>query len=66
MLEQRLQLPIIKQKTMTTIYATRDSQERYDSVRPEMVGKTIKQLRRQGWGNIRCLPVDNSKTAPNI
>jgi hypothetical protein len=43
---------------MTTIYATRDTQERYDTVRPEMVGKTIKQLRRQGWGNVRVIPVD--------
>jgi hypothetical protein len=52
---------------MTTIYSINaNGQERYDSVRPEVVGKTIKQLRRQGWWNVRVIPVDNSKTAPNI
>jgi ribosomal protein S19 len=44
---------------MTTIYATRDTQERYDTVRPEMVGKQIKLLKRQGWGNVRVVQSNN-------
>jgi len=41
---------------MTTIYAINpDGQERYDSVRPEMAGKTIAILRRKGWLNIRVV-----------
>jgi hypothetical protein len=45
---------------MTTIYAINsDGQERYDSVRPEMVGKTIAILKRQGWLNIRVLQLLN-------
>lgn len=42
---------------MTTIYAINaDGQERYDSVRPEVVGRRIKELRRQGWLNVRVVP----------
>jgi hypothetical protein len=41
---------------MTTIYAINpDGQERYDSVRPETVGKRITLLKRQGWLNIRVV-----------
>jgi len=41
---------------MTTIYSiTADSQERYDSVRPELVAKTIKILQRKGALNIKVV-----------
>jgi len=42
---------------MTTIYSiTADGKERYDSVRPEMVAKTIKILQRKGALNIKVVP----------
>jgi hypothetical protein len=42
---------------MTTIYAINaDGQERYDSVHPDRVAKRIKELRRQGWLNVRVIP----------
>lgn len=41
---------------MTTIYSmTADGQERYDSVRQEMVAKTIKLLQRKGSLNIKVI-----------
>lgn len=41
---------------MTTIYSINaDGQERYDTVRPEMIGKTINLLKRQGWLNVRVV-----------
>jgi len=41
---------------MKTIYAINaDGQERYDTIRPEMIAKTIKLLKRQGWLNIRVV-----------
>jgi hypothetical protein len=41
---------------MTTIYSINaEGQERYDSVRPEMVAKTIKLLQRKGWRNARVV-----------
>jgi hypothetical protein len=41
---------------MTTIYSTNmDGQERYDSVRPEVVAKTIKILQRRGALNIKVI-----------
>lgn len=44
-----------------TIYSmSPDRAERYDTVRPEMVAKTIKILQRRGQLNIKVLPVDNS------
>ena len=46
---------------MKTIYSINsDGQERYDTVRPETVAKTIKILQRRGQLNIKVLPVDNS------
>jgi hypothetical protein len=46
---------------MKTIYSiSSDGQERYDTVRPEMVAKTIKILQRRGQLNIKVVPVDNS------
>ncbi len=45
---------------MKTIYSINaDGQERYDTVRPEMVAKTIKILQRRGQLNIRVIPVHN-------
>jgi hypothetical protein len=45
---------------MTTIYSiSPDRQERYDTVRPELVAKTIKILQRRGQLNIKVLPVHN-------
>ena len=41
---------------MTTIYSINaDGQERYDSVRPEMIAKTIKMLQRKGQLQIRVI-----------
>jgi hypothetical protein len=41
---------------MTTIYSINaDGQERYDSVRPELVAKTIKLLKNKGWFNVRVV-----------
>ncbi len=48
---------------MKTIYSINaDGQPRYDSVRPEMVARTIKILQRKGQLNIRVIPVDNQLT----
>jgi len=42
---------------MTTIYAQNaDGQERYDSVRTEMVAQRVSELKRKGWFNIRVVP----------
>ena len=39
-----------------TIYSINaDGQERYDSVRPEMIAKTIKMLQRKGQLQIRVI-----------
>jgi hypothetical protein len=44
---------------MTIIYSmSADRQERYDSVRPEVVAKTIKVLQRKGQLNIKVLPAN--------
>jgi hypothetical protein len=41
---------------MTTIYSINaNGQERYDSVRPEVVAKTIKLLQNKGWLNVRVV-----------
>jgi hypothetical protein len=41
---------------MTTIYSINaDGQERYDTVRHEMLGSQINMLKRQGWLNIRVI-----------
>ena len=41
---------------MTTLYSINmDGQERYDSVRPEMVGKTMRILERKGALNVRVI-----------
>jgi len=41
---------------MTTIYAINaDGYETYKTVRSEMIAKTIKMLKRQGWLNIRVV-----------
>jgi hypothetical protein len=41
---------------MTTIYSINaDGQERYDSVHPELVAKTIKLLKTKGWRNVRVV-----------
>lgn len=41
---------------MNTIYSiSADGQERYDSVRPEMIAKTIKILQRKGQLNIKVI-----------
>jgi hypothetical protein len=46
----------IMEKRIATIYSQNmDGQERYDSVRPETVGKRITLLKRQGWLNIRVV-----------
>jgi hypothetical protein len=48
--------------TPVTIHSiSPDRQERYDTVRPEMIAKTIKILQRKGQLNIKVLPVENSK-----
>lgn len=42
---------------MTTIYSRNaDGQERYDTVLPERVAKTIKQLRNRGQFDVRVVP----------
>lgn len=41
---------------MTTIYSINaDGQERYDSVKSEMIAKTIKILQRKGQLNIKVI-----------
>ena len=41
---------------MTTIYSINaNGQERYDTVRPEMVGKTINILKRKGQLQIKVI-----------
>ena len=42
---------------MTTIYSINaDRQERYDTVAPERVGKTINILKRKGQLKVRVVP----------
>jgi hypothetical protein len=40
---------------MTTIYSITDGQERIDTVRQEMVAKTIKLLQRKGAEQVRVI-----------
>lgn len=40
---------------MKTIYAIRDGQQRYDTVRQSEVAKRINILKRQGWLNIKVI-----------
>ena len=41
--------------SMATIYSITDGRERYDSVRQEVVAKTIKTLQRKGALNVRVI-----------
>lgn len=46
----------VNKNKMTTIYSINaDGQERYDTVQPEMVGKTINILKRKGQLNVRVV-----------
>lgn len=38
-----------------TIYAIRDGQPRYDTVEKSQVAKRIKQLKQQGWEQIKVI-----------
>ncbi len=40
---------------MATIYSITDGKERYDTVRQEMVAKTIKLLKRKGAEQVRVV-----------
>lgn len=48
---------------MTTVYAIRDGQVRYDTIERSQVAKRIKILRREGWSDVRVIPVDKPLTA---
>ena len=50
----------------TTIYSINaDYQERYDTVRSEMIAKTIKLLQRKGYLNIKVIPTHPVTVHPN-